>query len=189
MAMYNRLCRLVSEYMRLAPSDMLQDNVDSLIGEATLRMVHTHEGCRVGCMVAAYSTPKQRKKLVKSMKGLVLKMCLDEFAYIALIKILQVVDDTELVRKSIVAEIQVSIRTLHQICCDFSLLVCVACIGRVALVVFKPLNTVSWLYNSGAFSFKRKPTFTSTLLCPPHLYPLLMSTCFGKRRTTCLQAG
>jgi pumilio homology domain family member 6 len=112
MAMYNRLCRLVSEYMRLAPSDMLQDNVDSLIGEATLRMVHTHEGCRVGCMVAAYSTPKQRKKLVKSMKGLVLKMCLDEFAYIALIKILQVVDDTELVRKSIVAEIQVSIRTL-----------------------------------------------------------------------------
>ena len=93
--------------MRLAPADMLQDTVESLIGEATLRMVHTHEGCRVGCMVTAYSTPKQRKKLVKSMKGHVLKMCLDEFAYIVLIKTLTVVDDTEMVRKAIVSEIQV----------------------------------------------------------------------------------
>lgn len=93
--------------MRLAPADMLQDTVDSLIGEATLRMLHTHEGCRVGCMVAAYSTPKQRKKLVKSMKGHVVKMCLDEFAYIALIKTLAVVDDTELVRKNLVPELQV----------------------------------------------------------------------------------
>jgi pumilio homology domain family member 6 len=103
--------------MRLAPSDMVQDAVESLIGEATLRMVHTHEGCRVGCMVAAYSTPKQRKKLVKSMKGHVVKMCLDEFAYIALIKTLLVVDDTELVRKAIIAEIQVLgmslLRLLH----------------------------------------------------------------------------
>lgn len=117
----DRPCRLVSEYMRLAPSDMVQDTVESLIGEATLRMVHTHEGCRVGCMVAAYSTPKQRKKLVKSMKGHVLKMCLDEFAYIVLIKTLAVVDDTEMVRKALVSELQVTsteIRSLFVKSCD-----------------------------------------------------------------------
>lgn len=100
-------CRLVSEYMHLAPSDMLQDCVENLSGEAVIRMVHTHDGCRVGCMVAAYSTPKQRKKLVKAMKGHVMKFCADEFAYITLIKVLESVDDTELVRKTIVAEIQV----------------------------------------------------------------------------------
>jgi pumilio homology domain family member 6 len=97
----------VSEYMQLAPSDMVQDCVESLSGEAVLRMVHTHDGCRVGCMVAAYSSPKERKKLVKAMKGHVLKMCLDEFAYVVLIKTLSVVDDTELVRKSIVQELLV----------------------------------------------------------------------------------
>lgn len=100
-------CRLVSEYMQLAPSDMLQDCVENLSGEAVIRMVHTHDGCRVGCMVAAYSTPKQRKKLVKAMKGHVTKFCADEFAYVTLIKVLESVDDTELVRKTIVAEIQV----------------------------------------------------------------------------------
>lgn len=93
--------------MLLAPSEMVQDCVESLSGEAVLRMVHTHDGCRVGCMVAAYSTPKQRKKIVKATKGHVMKMCADEFAYVMLIKLLAAVDDTELSRKTIVAEIQV----------------------------------------------------------------------------------
>ena len=103
-------CRLVSEYMQLAPADMLQDAVELLCGEAVLRMIHTHNGCRVGCMVAAYSSPKERKKLLKAMKGHVLKMCLDEFAYITLIKLLAVVDDTQLVQKCVISEMVVRTR-------------------------------------------------------------------------------
>ena len=108
-ASHERTCtrRLVSEYMQLAPSDMLQDAVELLCGEAVLRMIHTHNGCRVGCMVAAYSSPKERKKLLKAMKGHVLKMCLDEFAYITLVKLLAVVDDTQLVQKCVISEMVV----------------------------------------------------------------------------------
>jgi pumilio homology domain family member 6 len=93
--------------MQLAPADMLQDAVELLCGEAVLRMIHTHAGSRVGCMVAAYSSPKERKKLLKAMKGHVVKMCLDEFAYITLIKLLAVVDDTQLVQKCAISEIVV----------------------------------------------------------------------------------
>lgn len=103
----SRVCRLVNEFMQLAPADMLQDAVELLCGEAVLRMIHTHNGCRVGCMVAAYSSPKERKKLVKAMKGHVLKMCLDEFAYVVLIKMMAVVDDTQLMRKIVIQEIKV----------------------------------------------------------------------------------
>jgi pumilio homology domain family member 6 len=105
--LWGSMCRLVSEYMQLAPSDMVADSVELLCGEPVLRMVHTHAGCRVGCLVAAWSTPKERKKLLKAMKGHVVKMCLDEFAYVALIKLLSVVDDTQLVYKCAVAEIAV----------------------------------------------------------------------------------
>lgn len=100
-------CRLVSEYLQLAPGDLVQDAVELLSGEAVLRMVHTHAGARVGCLAAAYGSPKDRKKLAKAMKGHVLKMCLDEFAYIPLVHTLAVVDDTQLMRKCVITELAV----------------------------------------------------------------------------------
>jgi pumilio homology domain family member 6 len=107
-------CRLLSEYMQLAPADMLQDAVSLMAGEAVLRVIHTHDGCRVGCMVAAYSTPKERKKLLKAMKGHIMKMAMNEFAYIVLIKVLEVVDDTQLARKCAVQELTVRHLSLLQ---------------------------------------------------------------------------
>ena len=99
-------CRLVSEYLQLAPADMAADAVELLAGEATLRMVHTHAGCCAACLVAAWSSAKQRKKQFKAMKGHVMKMCRDEFAYVALVKMLSVVDDTALAQKCAVAELK-----------------------------------------------------------------------------------
>ena len=101
------LCRLVHEYLLLAPTGQLEDAVELLSGESLLRMLHTHDGAKVGCMVAAYGTPKDRKKLVKAFKTHVLKVSTDEFAYAALIKVLSCVDDTQLMRKGIVQELMV----------------------------------------------------------------------------------
>lgn len=95
--------------MTLAPADMLQDAVDMLAGEATLRIIHTHDGCRAGCMVAAYGSPKERKKLLKAIKGNAMKMASDNFAYVALVQVLRVVDDTQLVRKCAVQELAVRV--------------------------------------------------------------------------------
>lgn len=97
--------RLVSEYLQLAPADMVADAVELLSGQSLLRMVHTHEGARAGCMVAVYGTPKDRKKLVKAMKSHATKMALDEYAYVVLLAVLLAVDDTQLVRKNVIADL------------------------------------------------------------------------------------
>jgi len=86
---------------------MLEDAVELLSGEAVLRMLHTHEGAKVGCMVAAYGTPKDRKKLCKALKTHVLKAACDEFGYTVIIKLLSCVDDTQLTRKAVVSELVV----------------------------------------------------------------------------------
>ncbi len=79
----------------------------SATGEAVLRMVHTHEGAAAACMVLAYGTPKDRKKVVRAMKGHVAKMVADEWGHVVLCMALGCVDDTALTGKIIVPEIKV----------------------------------------------------------------------------------
>lgn len=50
---------------------------------------------------------QDRKKLVKAMKGHVMKMATNEWAHTVLCTALSVVDDTALVAKNIVAELKV----------------------------------------------------------------------------------
>jgi pumilio homology domain family member 6 len=107
--------RLVSEYLQLAPSDLVQDSVELLCGEPLVRMAHTHDGAAAGAAMLGWASAKQRKKAVKAMKGHTVKMCLDEFAYIPLVQALACIDDTQLVRKGVIAELTVR-------CCSFSLL-------------------------------------------------------------------
>jgi pumilio family protein 6 len=47
------------------------DAVDTLAaaGGNALKLVHTHDGAAAACMALAYGTPKDRKRLVKGMKG------------------------------------------------------------------------------------------------------------------------
>jgi len=47
------------------------DVVDTLAatGGNVLKLVHTHDGAAAAAMALAYGTPKDRKRLVKGMKG------------------------------------------------------------------------------------------------------------------------
>lgn len=70
-------------------------------------MAHTHDGAAAAAALLAWASAKQRKKAAKAMKGHVVKMCLDEFAYIPVLQILSRIDDTQLARKGLCGEIAV----------------------------------------------------------------------------------
>ena len=99
--------RLIAEYMKNAPASLVEDAVESLSGEALLHMIHTHEGVEAACMVLAYGSAKDRKKAVRAFKGHVGAAVVDEWGYLAVCTALGVVDDTSLLRKNIVVDIQV----------------------------------------------------------------------------------
>ena len=64
-----RLCRLVRDYMDAAPASAVADMAEMLAGPNILHMVHSHAGAHVACRVLALGTAKQRKKVIKAMKG------------------------------------------------------------------------------------------------------------------------
>ncbi len=72
-------CRLVREYLDSAPSSAVEDAIDTLssTGGSVLKMVHTHDGAAAACMMLAYGSAKDRKRLVKVCSDvcLVLRVC------------------------------------------------------------------------------------------------------------------
>ena len=65
------LHRLLRDFLLCAPPATVEDVVDTMssAGAAVLQLVHTHEGAAVVCMLLAYGTARDRKRLVKAMKG------------------------------------------------------------------------------------------------------------------------
>ena len=45
--------------------------MDTLTASGTdvLKMVHTHDGAAAACMIIAYGSAKDRKRMIKAMKG------------------------------------------------------------------------------------------------------------------------
>ncbi|GIL88103.1 hypothetical protein Vretimale_13967 [Volvox reticuliferus] len=100
--------RLVKEYLECATGLTVEEAVETLsqTGEAVLRMVHTHEGAAAACMVLAYGTPRDRKRIVRAMKGHVAAMAVDEWGHTVLCMALACVDDTALTSKVLVGELK-----------------------------------------------------------------------------------
>lgn len=98
--------RLIAEYLAAAPVSSVEDAIQTLAGENLLRMMHTHEGAAAASMVIAYGSAKDRKAAVKAMSPHVKTMATDQYAHLVLITALSRVDDTALLRKHIVTELQ-----------------------------------------------------------------------------------
>jgi hypothetical protein len=60
---------LIAEYLEASPPSARLEAIESLTGEALLRMVHTRDGAWVANAVLCYGTAKDCKKFVKAMKG------------------------------------------------------------------------------------------------------------------------
>ncbi|KAK7689468.1 hypothetical protein QCA50_007260 [Cerrena zonata] len=76
-------------------------------------MVHTKDGSRVVREFIVTGTAKDRKLIVKAIKPHVERMCLDEEAQLVLLSALDIIDDTKLTAKSLVADIVASASKLY----------------------------------------------------------------------------
>ncbi|KAI0339334.1 ARM repeat-containing protein [Trametopsis cervina] len=76
-------------------------------------MVHTKDGSRVVREFIAQGTAKDRKHIVKALKPHVERMCKDDEAQLTIFTALDVIDDTKLTGKSLVADIVAAAQTLY----------------------------------------------------------------------------
>lgn len=121
--------RLVREFLECAPSMSVEDAVDTLTQSGTdaLKMVHTHDGSAAMCMILAYGSAKDRKRMVKAMKGHVHNMAVNEWGHVVVSMALSVIDDTALVVKTIIAELKV--RAAKQCAMTYRYRIIIQCVG------------------------------------------------------------
>ncbi|KAG0574443.1 hypothetical protein KC19_VG262600 [Ceratodon purpureus] len=97
--------RAIVEYLSVSKKSMIAEIVQQLSGGLLARMLHTRDGAKIGVTCVMLGNKKERKKIIKGMKGYVAKIAQDDHGYMVLVAILDVVDDTKLVTKIIIKEL------------------------------------------------------------------------------------
>ena len=98
--------RLLAEYLPLVGPAGLADASASVAGPALLRMIHTPDGTRAASMLLAGASARERKACIKALKGRVVDVAQDPCGHVALVAALECVDDTTLLAKGLLAEVQ-----------------------------------------------------------------------------------
>lgn len=78
-----------------------------------VHLLSTRSGTKVVAACASYGTPKDRKRICKSLKGYTTSSLLHRDAYLALLRLVQVTDDTVSIHKSVLNEILTSPPTMN----------------------------------------------------------------------------
>ncbi|KAI5084053.1 hypothetical protein GOP47_0000222 [Adiantum capillus-veneris] len=97
--------RALIEYLSIAGKAMATDVLQQLSGPLLVRMIHTREGAKVGVTCVSLGSRKERKKIIKGLKGHATKVACDAYGCLVLVAILDLVDDTEMLNKFIVNEL------------------------------------------------------------------------------------
>lgn len=95
--------KVILEYVTYAPHADIVSLIDTL-KDILVHIVHTRDGAKVFQICMAHASPKQRKLIIRTLKGFVNKISIEQYAHAALISIFDCVDDTVLINKSIIQE-------------------------------------------------------------------------------------
>jgi len=96
--------QLFAEYIDVAePSEIRM--LSSTVADHSIHLLSTRVGTRVVAACASYGTPKDRKRICKSLKGYTSSSLRHRDAYLALLRLVQVTDDTVSIQKSVLNEI------------------------------------------------------------------------------------
>ncbi|PKI56722.1 hypothetical protein CRG98_022882 [Punica granatum] len=98
--------RVLLEYLGITDKSSAADVLQQLSGALLVRMIHTGEGSRIGILCVKHGSAKERKKILKGMKGHVSKIAHDQCGTLVLVSLFSVVDDTKLVTKIVIRELQ-----------------------------------------------------------------------------------
>ncbi|KAL3812975.1 hypothetical protein ACJIZ3_014243 [Penstemon smallii] len=104
--------RAILEYLTIADKTSAADIIQQLSGLDLVRMIHTNDGSRLGILCVKHGSAKERKKIIKGMKSHVQKIAQDKFGSMVLVCIFSVVDDTKLVSKIIIRELESNLKEL-----------------------------------------------------------------------------
>ncbi|KAI3978805.1 hypothetical protein MKX01_015980, partial [Papaver californicum] len=99
------------EYFSIADKASATDVIQQLSGPL-VRMIHTRAGSKVGILCVKHGSAKERKKIIKGMKSHVGKIAYDQCGSLVLACVLSMVDDTKLINKIIIRELQTMLKDL-----------------------------------------------------------------------------
>ncbi|KAK4783041.1 hypothetical protein SAY86_007415 [Trapa natans] len=102
--------RILMEYLGIADKTSAADVLQQLSGPLLVRMIHTRDGSRIGILCVKHGSAKERKKILKGMKGHVGKIAYDQCGTLVLACILSLVDDTKLATKIVIRELQAGLK-------------------------------------------------------------------------------
>ncbi|KAL9225155.1 hypothetical protein vseg_001108 [Gypsophila vaccaria] len=100
------------EYLSIADKTSAEEVIKQLSGPLLVRIIHTKDGSRIGMLCVKHSSAKERKKLLKAMKEHMGKIIRDSCGTLVLVSILSTVDDTKLVNKVLIRELQANLKEI-----------------------------------------------------------------------------
>lgn len=93
------------DYTSIAPPNDIRSFLAPALAEHSLHLLSTRAGTKVVCECCAYGTVKDRKRMMKCIKGYTRSSLLHRDAYLAVLRMCDVMDDTVLVNKTLLAEL------------------------------------------------------------------------------------
>ncbi|XP_055818365.1 pumilio homolog 24 [Solanum dulcamara] len=98
--------RALVEYLTIADQSSAAEIIQQLSSPDLVRMIHTKDGSKIGIFCVKHGSAKERKKIIKGMKDKVGKIARDKCGALVLVSILSIVDDTKLLSKVIIRELE-----------------------------------------------------------------------------------
>jgi hypothetical protein len=109
MVMFRFFHSILRQYLNVAPIESsAKRDIISSINKYLLSVHDSKDGVACAVHALAYGTAKDRKAAVKAIKGRVVDLCLHEYAYMIIVKIIDSTDDSVLLRKQVLAELTAS---------------------------------------------------------------------------------
>ncbi|XP_045786833.1 pumilio homolog 24 isoform X1 [Trifolium pratense] len=106
------LHRVLLEYFSIADKTSVTDIIQQLSSPLLVRIIGTKDGAKIGTFCVKYGSAKERKKIIKGLKGHIGKTAYHQYGCMVLVSILSVVDDTKLITKVIIRELQPILKEL-----------------------------------------------------------------------------
>jgi len=97
--------KLLCEYLTYAQPEQIVSVVGA-VKEQLLACVSTREGARAAALCFAYATPKERKAMLKALKGHMLDLATHDHGHMTLIAALAVTDDTRATCEAVLDELK-----------------------------------------------------------------------------------
>mmetsp|Transcript_5091 Transcript_5091/g.17105 ORF Transcript_5091/g.17105 Transcript_5091/m.17105 type:complete len:761 (+) Transcript_5091:81-2363(+) len=98
--------RVLAEYLDVGGPSSKAEAAGSIAAAGLLRMMHTKDGATAVNLMLSYAGAKQRKGVIKALKGQVWRVAQDDYAHCVITTLFDCVDDTQLLSKGIISELK-----------------------------------------------------------------------------------